>query len=194
MRSDNGSWHPMEQSEAATLVGVSVNTWSLWETGRRGMHEQYLMRWLHMSEPHRKWDPPTKGWGAPGHPLDHVIWRRVPEPQGAFEMDVATPVSDTSAPADPPRDLLLPDCSELEAPFMAQRDYAAMAMRDLAPGGPQLQAVSCPLPHSHMQVGARCACGFVAVPFPEDVGAVDGGNWTTLYEPGTEPEKEAGTE
>lgn len=112
--------HPMEQTEAATLMGVSRETWSAWETGRRGMASHRLLKWLHMCEPYRKWDLPKTGWGGPGQPLDRVIWHRVAEPQGPFEMDVAKPVSDTPAPAQAPRDLLVPDASELEAPFMEQ--------------------------------------------------------------------------
>jgi hypothetical protein len=112
--------HPMEQTEAAALVGVSVNTWCLWETGKRGMHQHYLLKWLHMAEPYRKWSVPTEGWGAPGQPLNRIEWQRVPDPPDPGELDVTRPVSDTPASAEAPRDLLLPDCSELEAPFVVQ--------------------------------------------------------------------------
>jgi len=49
--------HPMEQAEAAELMGVSRNTWWFWETGRRGMRMDYFGRWLEVSKPYRMWDP-----------------------------------------------------------------------------------------------------------------------------------------
>lgn len=98
--------HPMEQAEAAELLGVSRQTWSLWETGRRGMSRHYYNEWRIERAPYFQavvdevGDPVTSEGGR---------WTRKAEP--------AVPMP---APADPmgPTDATggsLPDASEMEA-------------------------------------------------------------------------------
>jgi len=36
---------------------------------------------------------------------------------------------------------------------------------------PAIRKESCPLPHSHLERGQRCSCGFIAFPFSEDTAA-----------------------
>ena len=106
--------HPMEQSEAAELVGVSRNTWCRWENGHRGMHQDYVRRWLEVSRPYRIWDPVMLS--QPQEQLvSGVNFRRAPHPPGPAELALDCPVSDTTQLGPAPSDLLtVPDSSELE--------------------------------------------------------------------------------
>ncbi len=105
--------HPMEQSEAARLVGVSRHTWCLWENGRRGMHVNYARRWLEISAPYRIWEPLMTE-----QPQERIVasvrFKHVDVPTGPDQLDVRAPLTQEPigpAPSDP---LDIPDASELE--------------------------------------------------------------------------------
>ena len=116
--------HPMEQAEAAELMGVSRNTWWFWETGRRGMRMDYFGRWLEVSKPYRMWDPIMNEDPYRAQYLEVISLkpRSVPTPapdpsildDPSERVDVRLNIETVPtgpAPSDP---LAVPDASELE--------------------------------------------------------------------------------
>jgi hypothetical protein len=104
--------HPMEQTEAAALVGVSRNTWCMWECGHRGMAIAYVRRWLEVSAPYRIWEPIMSI-----HPHDPLLVVSVRYREAASapapEPIQMPPVSELMGPIER-AEVAVPDASELE--------------------------------------------------------------------------------
>lgn len=127
--------YPLEQADAAELIGVSRESWCRWETGRAGMAEWYYRAWQAANEKYRRFTYEPDG-SAKLFPLGKLV-----HPPGPWEMDYTKPISDRPlSPGTPvpkpewPEDMTGPEIEALISEHrkrMGQRE-AAVDLPDAA--------------------------------------------------------------
>lgn len=120
--------YPFDQADAASLIGVSRETWCRWETDRTLMSQVYYREWQEKNEPYRMFDYQPDGSAK------LRAFKPLPHPPGPDELDVRAPISnralDPGTPA--PTPTWPADVTQAEIDALVSEHRARVAAREHA--------------------------------------------------------------